>query len=201
MAPLPGSIARCTFPTTRSTMRSSISPPAIWASRPSTPRCRQDWHAHLLGPVVSRGSPHHRDAGSERDFLSHRDRLASGGERGVRRCAVRCLADHPARPRHRQRHLRRLRQPGSAKNMETFAATASKAPALSSGAAPSSPTPSAASLPEPRTTKRRSSSARSTCGCSKTRAATGRSSATVASTAYQPIVHRFLDASTTGNDK
>ena len=49
--------------------------------------------------------------GAEDPLLSHRHRLAPRREGRVRRGPVRRLADHPARPRHRQRRLRRRRQP------------------------------------------------------------------------------------------
>src|SRR6185369_7095789 len=50
----------------------------------------------VLGPVVSGG----RASGSFRrrgdTVLSHRHRLASGGEAGIRHSPARCLADHTA---------------------------------------------------------------------------------------------------------
>ena len=49
--------------------------------------------------------------GLERPFLSHRDRLAPGGESRVWRGAVQRLANHAARPRHCQWSVRRCRQP------------------------------------------------------------------------------------------
>ena len=44
-------------------------------------------------------------------LLSYGHRVASGGKGGVRRGAVRCVANHPARARDRQRRLRCRREP------------------------------------------------------------------------------------------
>ena len=74
-------------------------------------RVRPHRHAGLLGSVVSRRRAADGAAGRRGAVLSHGHRLAPGGEGGVRRGAVRRLADHPARPRHRQRRLRRRREP------------------------------------------------------------------------------------------
>ena len=59
-----GSIARCTFPMTRSTTRSITSRPATSVTALSTPR-RTHRHAGLLGPVVSRRSALDRLQGAE----------------------------------------------------------------------------------------------------------------------------------------
>ncbi len=48
--------------------------------------------------------------GREHPLLSHRHRLASIRKSAIRRSATGCLADHPARARHRQRHLCRGRE-------------------------------------------------------------------------------------------
>ena len=50
-------------------------------------------------------------SGAKRHLLSHGDRLASFGKGGARRRATGRLAHRPARPRHRQRHLRRRGEP------------------------------------------------------------------------------------------
>ena len=104
------STARCISPTTRSTTRSSISPPATWASGLRY-FSGASGRAHLLGPVVPGSGSHHRPARSQPALLSHRHRLASRGKRALRQSPVRGVADHPAFPCHRQRRLRRFRQP------------------------------------------------------------------------------------------
>ena len=72
---------------------------------------RQIWHAGVLGPVVSRGRAADRSAGRERAVLSHGDRVASRREGAIWRGAVRCLAHHSARARHRQRSVCRGAEP------------------------------------------------------------------------------------------
>ena len=44
-------------------------------------------------------------SGRERSVLSHRDWLAPAREGAARRRSARCLANHPAQPRHRQRRV------------------------------------------------------------------------------------------------
>ena len=63
--------------------------------------------ARLLGPVVSRSRAAHGDAGRRDPRLSDGDRLASRGESAVRRAAARRVGDGAARPRRRERLLRR----------------------------------------------------------------------------------------------
>ena len=74
-------------------------------------RLRPHRRAHLLGPVVSRGRAAHRAAGRRHPLLPDRHRLAPAREGRARRRPARRLADHPARPRDRQRRLRRGGEP------------------------------------------------------------------------------------------
>src|SRR6478735_218110 len=65
-----------------------------------------DRHAHLLGPVVSRGSAPDGDAGRRNPVLPHRHRLAPVREEAIRRGAARFVGNHAAQPRDRQWLLR-----------------------------------------------------------------------------------------------
>ena len=75
---------------------------------------REGRHARLLGPVVPGGGPADGAAGGGGDLLPDGDRLAPAGEGRVRRGAALRVGDEHARPRHRQRHVRRARSTASA---------------------------------------------------------------------------------------
>ena len=59
--------------------------------------CWDQWY-----PEAARAYEHRR---REHSFLSDGHRLASGGKAAIRRRPIGCLANHPARPRHRERNL------------------------------------------------------------------------------------------------
>ena len=111
-APSSAATARCTSPQ-RSGLRGKIllhlRGPGLYG------RCypvRLRGHAHLLGPVVSRGRPGHDPARRHGARLSHGHRLASVRKGRLRRAPARELDDRAARPCHCQRRLRGRRQPG-----------------------------------------------------------------------------------------
>ena len=85
--------------------------------------------AHLLGPVVPGGRAAHRAARRGGPLLPDRDRLAPAREGAARRPPARRVAHHPAQPRHRERLLRRGREPRRPR-----ARAARARPASSSGA-------------------------------------------------------------------
>ena len=66
--------------------------------------------AGVLGPVVSGRRAAFLAGRREHSVLSHGHRLASQRESRAWRGAARCVADHPALARHRQRDLRRRRE-------------------------------------------------------------------------------------------
>ena len=104
------STARCTSPTTRCTTRSSTSRRAISGSRAfetdfgkfGTLVCWDQWYPEGARLTALQGA--------NVLFYPDGDRLASRREGAVRRSAVRCLAHHSARARHRQRSVCRRAQ-------------------------------------------------------------------------------------------
>ena len=68
-------------------------------------------HLGLLGPVVSRGRPPDGPSRGGGSVLSHGDRLAPRGKSRVWRGPIERMGDHSEVTRHRQRRVRRGRQP------------------------------------------------------------------------------------------
>src|SRR5215468_6470924 len=68
-------------------------------------------HARVLGPVVPRGGAPHRALRRADPLLPDGDRLAVRRGRGGRPRAARGVGDRAARPRDRERRLRRRREP------------------------------------------------------------------------------------------
>ena len=138
------SIARCTSPTTRSITRSTTSRRATSGSsafdtsvgRVGTLVCWDQWYPE--------GRAAHGACRAPRSSSIPRPSAGTRREGRVRRGPGRRLGDHPARPRHRQRRLRRGRQPGRPRRDRQ------RRRASSSGAARSSPIRSAASSPRRR---------------------------------------------------
>ena len=84
MAPISGSIARCTSRTIRSFYEKFYFTPGDLGFRAWQTQLCEDRRLCLLGPVVSGGGPADRACRRGDPLLSHRHRLASGGERRIR---------------------------------------------------------------------------------------------------------------------